>query len=304
LGRRGDRTFFPQALGLGYNIINDFFAGSLPIAFTGSFALFLLMLFLAKLGTSSFTIGSGGSGGVFSPSLFMGAMLGAIFGLMINALFPAISPGYASFAFVGMAVIFAGAAKAPLMSTIIIAEMSQNLTLLPALLIASVMSYLVSGPGSIYLFKEMRLEKREEHDEYMDTPQIPVVARFTHAITKKLRGKRIEEAETSSDKEQTKNSEFSFKPPQRFLLLIKLDPQKRGAFCDKVSALPEKPTEGIRLHGSYNILEHWDVLIWFDADSNDRAISFVNEYICYIDGVRETRALPVTLIKDYKKIFL
>lgn len=184
----GIGLFFPAALGLGYNIIDEFFAGKLPIAYTASLALFFLMLFLAKLGTSSFTIGSGGSGGVFSPSLFMGAMLGAVFGLLIGYAFPSVSPGYTSFALVGMAVIFAGSAKAPLMSTIIIAEMSQNFTLLPGLLIACVTSYLFSGPGSIYLFKEIKLEKSEHADDYMGTPRLPDIGVLSYI--KKMRARK------------------------------------------------------------------------------------------------------------------
>lgn len=176
--------FFPQTLGLGYNVLNEFFSGKLLIQYTGSFVLFFALLFFAKLGTSSFTIGSGGSGGVFSPSLFMGAMLGAIYGVAIDTAFPSISPGYTSFALVGMAVIFAGSAKAPLMSTIIVAEMSRNFVLLPGLFIASTMSYLISGPGSIYLFKVQRTVGQNIPDRYLDVPQMPAIALLAYKAIK------------------------------------------------------------------------------------------------------------------------
>lgn len=177
--------FFPMTLGLGYTVINSFFNGSLIIPFVGgSLVLGFILLFFAKLGTSAFTIGSGGSGGVFSPSLFMGAMLGALFGLLIGWAFPSISPGYYSFALVGMGVIFAGAAKAPLMSTIIVAEMCNNFTLLPGLFIACVTAYLISGPGSIYIFKVQRTVGQHIPDKYLATPQLPAMALLAHKAYK------------------------------------------------------------------------------------------------------------------------
>lgn len=171
----GVGMLFPASLGLGYNYINEFFAGTLPFRYTTSIILFFLFLLIAKLLASSFAIGSGGSGGIFSPSLFMGAMLGGIYGVVIDKAFPSLSPGYTSFALVGMAVIFAGSAKAPLMATIIIGEMSGNFTLLPAIFVASILAYLFSGPGSIYHFKVQRLAGQTIHDKYFTIPQMPIV---------------------------------------------------------------------------------------------------------------------------------
>lgn len=177
---------FPDSLGLGYNYINQFFRQTLPIHYVTSIALFFFLLLLAKLATSAFTIGSGGSGGIFSPSLFMGAMIGALFGMGVDTLFPSISPGYLSFAFVGMAVVFAGSAKAPLMSTIIVAEMagSASFVMLPALFTASLVSYLISGPGSIYLFKVERTVGQNVPDKYLRTPQMPAMALMIYKAMK------------------------------------------------------------------------------------------------------------------------
>lgn len=181
----GIGMFFPMTLGLGYNELNKFFSGTLVIPFVGgSLVLGFLILLFAKLGTSAFTIGSGGSGGVFSPSLFMGAMLGALFGLLVGWAFPFASPGYYSFALVGMGVIFAGAAKAPLMATIIVAEMCQNFTILPGLFIACVTAYLISGPGSIYIFKVQRTVGQHIPDKYLATPQLPAMALLAHKAYK------------------------------------------------------------------------------------------------------------------------
>lgn len=179
----GIGMFYPMTMGLGYTVLNSFFSGNLIIPFVGgSLALGFLVLLFAKLGTSVFTIGSGGSGGVFSPSLFMGAMLGALFGLFVAWAFPWASPGYYSFALVGMGVIFAGAAKAPLMSTIIVAEMAGNFTLLPGLFIACVTSYLISGPGSIYIFKVQRTVGQHIPDKYLATPQLPAMALIARKV--------------------------------------------------------------------------------------------------------------------------
>lgn len=205
--------FFPQTLGLGYNVLNQFFAGTMALHYTTSFLIFFALLFFAKLGTSAFTIGSGGSGGVFSPSLFMGAMLGAIYGIAIDSLFPSISPGYTSFALVGMAVVFSGSAKAPLMSTIIVAEMCRNFVLLPGLFIASTMAYLISGPGSIYLFKVQRTVGQNIPDKYLDTPEMPAMALLAYKAFKnrqkdkkekqvlKAPGPPVEEREPVLDKD-------------------------------------------------------------------------------------------------------
>jgi len=178
---------FPESLGLGYSVINSFFKQDLPVHLVTGLALFIFLLLLAKLATSAFTIGSGGSGGIFSPSLFMGAMLGALFGMGVDALFPSISPGYLSYALVGMCVIFAGSAKAPFMATIIVAEMARNFTMLPALFLASVVSYLISGPGSIYMFKVERTVGQNIPDKYLGTPQPPAMALM---IYKALRSRK------------------------------------------------------------------------------------------------------------------
>jgi len=67
-----------------------------------------------KIIATSLTLGSGGSGGVFAPSLFIGAMLGSSFGSLLNFVFPGIAVSPGAYALVGMAAVFAGAANAPI----------------------------------------------------------------------------------------------------------------------------------------------------------------------------------------------
>ncbi|HIE34061.1 MAG TPA: CBS domain-containing protein [Candidatus Altiarchaeales archaeon] len=108
---------------------------------------------------SSITIGSGGSGGIFAPSLFIGAMLGGAFGIVLNYLFPEIVQFPMAYALVGMGALFAGAAFAPLTCIIMIPEMTGNYFLIPAMMAACVSSYLVASlisRESIYTLKLVR----------------------------------------------------------------------------------------------------------------------------------------------------
>ena len=74
----------------------------------------------AKLAATSLTLGSGGSGGVFAPSLFLGAMLGGAFGSVVHAAYPTVTAAGGAYALVGMGAVFAGAAHAPMTAVIIL----------------------------------------------------------------------------------------------------------------------------------------------------------------------------------------
>ncbi|MBI3504415.1 MAG: chloride channel protein [Proteobacteria bacterium] len=121
----------PQILGGGY--------GWMQMAIDGRLALGLLFLLaFVKLIALSATVGSGGSGGVFAPALFMGAMLGAGFAQLIG------QPS-APFAIVGMAAVFAGAAHVPIAAMMMVTEMTGGYTLLVPATLAVMISYLVQG---------------------------------------------------------------------------------------------------------------------------------------------------------------
>jgi CIC family chloride channel protein len=104
--------------GVGYATITDILTGKL----TG--VGWLWGLFALKLLTTSLTLGSGGSGGVFSPSLFMGATVGGAFGLALRAVFPHAPFDPAAFALAGMAGMVAGATGAAMTSIVMIFEMT------------------------------------------------------------------------------------------------------------------------------------------------------------------------------------
>ena len=110
----------------------------------------LLLLAIMKILATSCTISSGGSGGVFGPSVFIGAMLGGAFGFLGHTLAPGwvINPN--SFVLVGIGGFFAGVAKVPVASIIMACEMCSSYTLLVPLMLVSTISYLLLGKVSLY----------------------------------------------------------------------------------------------------------------------------------------------------------
>lgn len=117
----------------------------------GQFSLGMLMLcFFGKMLATSFSIGSGGSGGVFGPSLFAGAALGGSFGSIYLWIFPGSEIPITVFILVGMVGFFAGAANAPISTVIIVAEMTRSLDLLAPFIWVSAFGYLFSQRWNIY----------------------------------------------------------------------------------------------------------------------------------------------------------
>jgi H+/Cl- antiporter ClcA/CBS domain-containing protein len=115
--------------------------------------LFLLGLFLAKLIATLVTVGSGAVGGVFTPTLFLGAGLGAAFGLALQQLGAGEGLPIAPFAVVGMGSMLAATVRSPLLSMIMVLEISLDYSLMPPLMLACVVSILVARklhPESIY----------------------------------------------------------------------------------------------------------------------------------------------------------
>jgi CIC family chloride channel protein len=113
----------PQVMGVGYDYINQ--------VLTGDYVIWLLLvLIVLKPLATSFTLGSGASGGIMSPCLFMGAMLGTSFGSLVQRSlgFPMAHPG--AYGLVGMAAVFGAAAQAPFTSTILIFEMTRDYNLI------------------------------------------------------------------------------------------------------------------------------------------------------------------------------
>ncbi len=135
--------FTPQVLGMGYEYVQEALYGNLPLTL-------MLILAFSKIFATSFTISSGGSGGVFAPSLFIGAMLGGALGKLFGLIAPAVVIHPAAYALIGMASFFAAAGKVPVASIIMVCEMTGNYNLLVPIMLASAISYIVSGDATIY----------------------------------------------------------------------------------------------------------------------------------------------------------
>ena len=153
--------FFPQVLGTGY--------GWVQLAIYGKVAFGVMVLFpFLKILATSLTIGSGGSGGVFAPSLVIGGMLGGAFGEIAKTLLPTWEIQPAAFVMVGMAGFFAGIAKVPISALIMVAEMTGSYGLLVPTMFVAAISYLVTGKVSIYEKQVAhRIESPAHRGEYL-----------------------------------------------------------------------------------------------------------------------------------------
>jgi CIC family chloride channel protein len=142
----------PQVFGVGYETVEQVLQHPMPFWF-------LAVLVAGKLVATSLTLGSGGSGGVFSPSLFMGAALGSAVGTFFHWLFPAVTATSGAYALVGMAAVFGGAAQAPITSVLILFEMTGDYRIILPLMTSVVISSLVSrflSRETIYTIKLRR----------------------------------------------------------------------------------------------------------------------------------------------------
>jgi CIC family chloride channel protein len=165
--------FIPEALGAGYGVVQACFnsdvaatagAGilSLPSAQAlqdilpnglgtmSAAALLLLIIAVAKIGTTAFTIGSGGSGGVFGPAIVIGGSLGGATGVVCERVFGGLSIQPGSFALVGMAGFFAGAANAPVSTIIMVSEMTGNYNLLVPSMLVCLTCYILCRRANLY----------------------------------------------------------------------------------------------------------------------------------------------------------
>ena len=130
--------FLPQIFGVGYNTIE-------AILNSQSFTiLILLALVAAKVVMTPVSIGGGFLGGVFAPSLFLGATLGAAFGQIADLWFPALGLNVPAFAMVGMAAVLAGAVHAPLTAIILLFEMTNDYRIILPLMFAVTVSLFIS----------------------------------------------------------------------------------------------------------------------------------------------------------------
>lgn len=141
--------FFPQIMGVGYDTINNALYGNM-IWYVA------LALVFVKIIATSITLGSGGSGGIFAPSLFMGAMLGFFFGYGVHSLFPEITATPGAYALVAMGGLVAGTTRAPITAIIIVFELTNDYNIILPLMVTCIISVILSAKltrESIYTLK-------------------------------------------------------------------------------------------------------------------------------------------------------
>ncbi|MGW7680791.1 chloride channel protein [Kribbella sp. NPDC054772] len=142
----------PEMYGVGYPVLGHAIVGVYGVAF-------LLLLAVGKMVATSLTIGIGGSGGVFAPSLFVGAMVGSAFGAVAHQALPGTAGAAGAYGLIGMGAVFAGAARAPITAVVIMFELTGEysiiLPLMTAIVLATGVSHLLSG-DTIYTLKLRR----------------------------------------------------------------------------------------------------------------------------------------------------
>lgn len=145
--------YAPEVFGVGYETIEQTLRGEIVTAV-------MMALLIAKLLATSLTLGSGGSGGVFAPSLFLGSVLGGSFGKLVHQWMPNITASSGAYALVGMAAVFAGAARAPITAVIILFEMTSDYKIILPLMFATAVSTLLSARLSKESIYTVKLKRR------------------------------------------------------------------------------------------------------------------------------------------------
>jgi len=176
--------YLPQVLGVGYGTIQN-------ILNAPDLMLWLLLaLLIAKIVLTPLSLGGGFTGGVFAPSLYLGATLGGAYGIIAARLFPGLNISVSAFALVGMAAVLAGAVHAPLTATILLFEMTNDYRIILPVMLAVAVSLLLSQRiqrDSIYITGLVRLGIRLDRGRDVVLLQAITVGEAMHLNTETLR---------------------------------------------------------------------------------------------------------------------
>ncbi len=160
---------FPQVLSMGYGWLQFAIDGNTTALAAGT----MIALIALKIIATSLTIGSGGSGGVFAPGLFIGGMLGGGLWSVLNGHVPWLPATPAPFVIVGMMALFGGVAKAPIAVMLMVAEMTGEFSMIVPAMLATSIAYLLTGDRSIY---ENQVPTRADSPAHRAEYRIPLVA--------------------------------------------------------------------------------------------------------------------------------
>lgn len=145
--------WFPQVLGVGYGVSEAAVMESFPL-------ILLVGVCLAKILATSISIGFGFGGGVFSPALVIGAMLGGAYGMIFSGLFPDLSTGIGAYTILGMGATAAAVLGAPISTALIVFEMTSDYALTMALMVAVVIASMITRQFHGGSFFAWQLERR------------------------------------------------------------------------------------------------------------------------------------------------
>lgn len=257
-------------------------------ALAGEFAFRLLLLLLVgKMLATALTLGSGGSGGIFSPSLFIGALLGSAYGEIVNQLFPDSTAPAGAYAVVGMAAVFAAAAQAPMSSIFIVFEMTNDFGLIMPLMAAcaaATVAYTAIKKDSIYEVKLRRKNslgfQTSDDDQLMSRVPLVGAAEAKYAATQKTAS--IQQA-----------IEIMKRGREEMLLVVSADRALQGVayLKDAQAKLIENPTAkvseilredhpvahpGATLEQGMQMLENGNTDLLPVLDWNDRVLGVAN----------------------------
>lgn len=207
--------------GVGYSTVEDILRQQITSP------MFLLVLLVAKLLVTNLTLGSGASGGVFSPSLFLGATLGGAFGLLINQLFPTLGLSPAMFAIVGMAGMIAGSTGAIITAMTMAFEMTRDYDAILPMMLTVAIAYMIRkqlSQASIYTLKLLR---REHVVPEGLQAAIDSARRAKHVMSRQFETRPFDEEESKeklgSPSCQGSTSEKASPAPDRRSIAIRLD---------------------------------------------------------------------------------
>ncbi len=161
----------PEMYGVGYPVLQNAVSGHYVI-------LVLLGLLVAKVLATSTTMWIGGSGGVFAPSLFMGAMLGSAYGALAHDLMPHLAASAGAYGLVGMGAVFAACARAPITAVLIIFELTGDYQIILPLMFAIVVATTLSNALTRDTIYTLKLRRRGID---IDAPQATLMAQIAVA---------------------------------------------------------------------------------------------------------------------------
>ena len=144
---------FPEVMGVGYEATDKALNGKYELAI-------LIALVAAKVAATAISVGAGFGGGVFAPSMFMGAMVGGAFGMIATQIFPDLSSGHAAYTLVGLGAVSGAVLGAPISTILIVFELTADYALTIAVMVAVVIASVITQQVMGNSFFTWQLERR------------------------------------------------------------------------------------------------------------------------------------------------